>query len=141
MVAPNADPPVARIVDYGKYKYEQEKQKKDQKRKVQEVKGIKVSPNIAEHDINVAIRKAKEFLNDGNKVRVVCRFKYRELAYPKRGQEKLEAIADALEELGKRERDPVLNGREMIMVINPKATGGSKKDGKTKDEQDSSEAV
>lgn len=141
LVAPNAEPPVARIVDYGKWKYEQDKQKKDQKKKTQDVKGIKISPGIAEHDIQTAVRKAKDFLADGDKVRVVCRFKFRELAYPDRGKEKLELIANELEEFGKREKDPVLNGREMVMVINPKPAGGPKKNAKAEDKQDSSEEV
>lgn len=142
LVAANAQPPVARIVDYGKWKYEQDKLKKDQKKKTQEVKGIKISPNIAEHDIQVAVRKAKEFLGENDKVRIVCRFRYRELAYPDRGREKMEHIAQELAEFGKRERDPVLNGREMVMVINPKPTGGSaKKNAKAENKEDGSEAV
>lgn len=148
LVAPNADPPVARIVDYGKYKYEQDKLKKDQKRKTQEVKGIKISPNIAEHDIMVAMRKAKGFLEDGDKVRLVCRFRFRELAYAHIGREKMEELSRLLEDYGKRERDPVLNGREMVMVLNPKPSGGAskpsgggKKDAKAEDKEDGSEAV
>ncbi|MBX3114932.1 MAG: translation initiation factor IF-3 [Fimbriimonadaceae bacterium] len=143
LVAPNAEPPVAKIVDHGKYKYEQDKQKKDQKKKPQEVKGIKISPNIAENDMRTATRKATDFLAHGDKVRVVCRFKFRELAYPDRGKEKLLWIAKELEEHGKPEKEPILNGREMVMVINPKpASGGSqKKNAKAEDTQDSSEEV
>jgi len=142
MVAPNAEPPVAKIVDHGKYKYEQDKQKKDQKKKPQEVKGIKISPNIAENDMRTATRKAIDFLGNGDKVRVVCRFKFRELAYPDRGKQKLLWIAKELEEIGKPEKEPALNGREMVMVINPKVTGGSqKKNAKAEDTQDSSEEV
>lgn len=137
LVAASAKPPVAKIVDYGKWKYEQNKQKKDQKRKPQEVKGIKISPNIAEHDIQVAVRKAKEFLADGDKVRIVCRFRYRELAYPKRGEEKLNLMAEYLAEEGKAERAPVLNGREMVLVLNPKPQGsGGKKDAKEQDKNE-----
>ncbi len=144
LVAPNAVPPVAKIVDHGKYKYEQDKLKKDQKRKTQDVKGIKISPNIAEHDLMVAVRKARQFLGDGDKVRVVCRFRARELAHPKRGEEKLEAISLHIAEVGKREKDPVLNGREMVVVFNPisnKAQGSQKKDAKAEDKQDSGEEV
>lgn len=136
LVAPTAKPPVARVVDYGKWKYEQDKQKKDQKKKTQEVKGIKISPRIAEHDIQVAVRKAKEFLEDGDKVRVVCRFRFRELAFPDNGREKMEKLAEELTGIGKRERDPVLNGREMIMVLNPVPGGGGKKDAKAEDKED-----
>lgn len=141
LIAPNADPPVAKIVDYGRHKYEQDKVKKDQKRKVQEVKGIKVSPNIAEHDIQVSIRKARQFLEEGNKVRLVCRFRRRELAYPKRGEDKLEYIAEQLQEISKRDRDPLLNGNEMVMVLNPISSGGQKKNAKTENEENSDEAV
>ena len=143
LVAPTAQPPVARIVDYGKWKYDQDKQKKDQKKKTQEVKGIKISPRIAEHDIQVAVRKAKEFLEDGDKVRIVCRFRFRELAFPDNGRERMERVATELEEYGKRERDPVLTGRDMIMVINPKPqTGGGKKsDAKAEDEKDGGKEV
>lgn len=142
LVAPNAEPPVAKIVDYGKWKYEQDKLKKDQKRKTQEVKGIKISLNIAEHDLMVSARKAIGFLKEGDKVRLVCRFRQRELAYAHLGRAKIEELATALEEFGKRERDPILNGREMVMVINPKPAGKVKKENaKAEDEEDGSEAV
>lgn len=143
LVAPNADPPVAKIVDHGKYKYEQDKLKKDQKRKTQEVKGIKISPVIAENDLMTALRKGRKFLEDGDKVRVVCRFRQRQLAHPQIGEEKLLWLAKELEDLGKPDRPPVLNGREMVMVLSPKPqTGGSKnKNAKAEDTQDSSEEV
>lgn len=142
LVAPNAEPPVARIVDHGKYKYEQEKLKKDHKRKTQDVKGIKISPNIAENDLRTAERKAIGFLSDGDKVRFVCRFRKHELAYPKRGEDKLKWLATELENYGKPERDPILNGREMVMVMSPRAQSGSqKKDAKTENPQNSSEEV
>ncbi len=141
LVAPNAVPPVAKITDYGKHKYDTDKLKKDQKRKVQEVKGIKVSPNIAENDLRTNARKAKGFLEDGDKVRVVCRFKQRELAHPQVGRAKLEWIANEVAEFGKPEKEPVLNGREMVMVINPKPAGGTKKNAKAEDKQDSGEEV
>ena len=141
LVAPTAEPPVARIVDHGKYKYQQSKLKKDQKKVKQDVKGIKISPNIAENDLNTQARKAKQFLSEGHKVRVVCRFKMRELAHPEVGLRKMEMVATALDEVGKREKDPMLNGKEMVMVINPKALGGPKKDAKTEDKQDGGEKV
>ncbi|MBA4292804.1 translation initiation factor IF-3 [bacterium] len=142
LVAPNASPPVAKIVDYGKYKYEQDKLKKDSKKKTQEVKGIKISPVIAENDLHTAMVKGKKFLTNGDKVRVVCRFRPRQLAHPKIGEEKMLWLAKELEEYGKPEKAPILNGREMVMVISPKSTGGSqKKDAKAEDTQDSSEEV
>jgi translation initiation factor IF-3 len=141
LVAANAEPPVARIVNYGKHKYEQAKLKKDQKKVKQDVKGIKISPNIAENDLNTQARKAKQFLIEGHKVRVVCRFRQRELAHPEVGARKMEMVAALIDEVGKREKDPLLNGKEMVMVINPKVTGGVKKDAKTENKQDSSEEV
>lgn len=141
LIAPNAEPPVCRIVDYGKHKYDQDKLKKDQKRKVQEVKGIKISPKIQEHDIQVGIRKAAKFLQAGDKVRLVCRFRRRELAYPKLGYDKLEYMSEQLQEYGRKERDPVLNGNEMVMVLNPKSSGSQKKDAKAENEQDGSQEV
>ena len=143
LVAPNAEPPVARIVDHGKYKYEQDKLKKDQKKKKQEVKGIKISPVIAENDLMTAQRKGKKFLLEGDKVRIVCRFRPRQLAHPKIGEEKMLWLARELEEFGKPEKPPVLNGREMVMVMSPKSqSGGSqKKNAKAEDTQDSSEEV
>lgn len=157
LVAAAAEPPVARIVNYGKYKYEQAKQKKDHKPKKQEVKGIKISPNIAEHDLMVQARKAKQFLGEGHKVRVVCRFRARELAHPELGVKKMDVISQVVDEIGKREKDPALTGREMVMVINPrvgvvakpksdsksepKKEGDIETDAKAEDKQDSSEEV
>jgi translation initiation factor IF-3 len=133
LVAPNADPPVCKIVDYGKHKYEQSKAKKDHKRKVQEVKGVKLRPGTDVHDLQVLVRKAKKFLEDGDKVRVTCVFRHRELAHPEVGREKLHKIAAELESLGKVDRDPILNGREMVIVVNP--IPGKKKDVKAEDKK------
>lgn len=142
LVAPNAVPPVARIVNYGKHKYEQAKLKKDQKKVKQEVKGIKISPNIAENDLQTQARKAREFLKEGHKVRVVCRFRMRELAHPENGRRKMEMVATLVDEFGKREKDPLLNGKEMVMVINPKVTPGSgKQNAKAENKKDSGEEV
>lgn len=139
LVAPNAKPPVCKIVDYGKHKYDESKAKKDHKKKVQEVKGVKLRPGTDVHDIQVLIRKATKFLNDGNKVRVTCVFRYRELAHPKVGKVKLIKIAEDLAELGKMDRDPSMNGREMVMVLTP--VTGKKKDAKAEDEKDGGETV
>ncbi len=141
VVAPNADPPVAKVVDYGKWKYEQEKLKKDQKTKKQDVKGIKISPKIGQGDLDVALRKARQFLTEGDKVRLVCRFRKFELAYPELGKQKLLWLTEHLGEIGKAEREPVLSGREMVMVINPKSSGSTKKNAKAEDQQDGGEAV
>ncbi len=142
LVAPNADPPVCRIVDYGKYKYELAKRTKDNKPKKQEVKGIKISPVIADHDLMVAVRSTIKFLEEGHKVRVVCRFRKKQLTHPEVGKARLLKLIERVEEVGKPDRDPVMSGMEMVVVINPKIIGSKKNaQGKTEDKQDSSEAV
>jgi translation initiation factor IF-3 len=140
LVAERAEPPVAKIADYGKHKYLQSKLKRDKKPKAQEVKGIKISPNIAEHDTQVMSRRAREFLEAGDKVRLVCRFKQRELAHPEVGLRKVVAMLQGLDDVGKADKDPVLNGREMVVVINPK-TVGKTKNAKAEDKQDGGEEV
>jgi translation initiation factor IF-3 len=140
LVAAHADPPVVKITDYGRHKYEQSKLKKDKKPKGQSVKGIKVSPNIAEHDLQVMTRRAYQFLSEGDKVRVVCRFRQRELAYPDVGRKKMQTLIEAVDEVGKPDKEPILNGREMVVVINPKPAGKAK-DAKTQDTQDGGEEV
>ncbi len=141
LVAEKAQPPVVKITNYGRWKYEQSKAKKENKKKPQEVKGITISPRIAEHDLMVAMKKAERFLNENDKVRIVCRFKQRELAHPDIGKQKLLWIADKVADLGKIDRDPALSGREMVLIINPKPSGGAKKNAKAEDVQDSSEEV
>ncbi|GAB4120222.1 MAG: translation initiation factor IF-3 [Fimbriimonadaceae bacterium] len=142
LVAPNADPPVCRIVDYGKYKYELAKRTKDNKPKKQEVKGIKISPVIADHDLMVAVRSTIKFLEEGHKVRVVCRFRKKQLTHPEVGKARLLKLIERVEEVGKPDREPVMSGMEMVVVINPKTIGSKKNaQGKTEDKQDSSEAV
>lgn len=142
LVAAQADPPVCRVVDYGKYKYELAKRTKDNKPKKQEVKGIKISPVIADHDLMVAVRSTIKFLEEGHKVRVVCRFRKKQLTHPEVGRARLMKLIERVEEIGKPDREPVMSGMEMVVVINPKAIGSKKNaQGKTEDKQDSSEAV
>lgn len=131
LVAPHAKPPVCKIVDYGKYKYEQSKAKKDQKKKHLEVKGVKFRPGTQEHDLQVLVRSATRFLSDGHKVRMICVFRPRELAHPEIGEAKLLKMAEHLAEVGKIERPPSRNGREMTVILSPVA--GKKKDGEAKE--------
>jgi translation initiation factor IF-3 len=140
IVAPNAQPPVARIIDYGRYKYTTEKQNREKKSKQQEVKGIKISPRIAEHDVQTALRKIISFLEDGHKVRVVCQFRAREVTRPENGRVRMDTIAERLKDYGIVERPPVMENRLMTMVIIPKP-GLGKKDGKAKDAQNGSEEI
>lgn len=146
MVAPSAQPPVCRILDYGKFKYETEKREKEGKRKQQDVKGIKLRPGTAENDLNTLLRNAQRFLEDGDKVRVVCQFRQRELAHPEIGLRKMELIAQRLNEVAVVEKPASLDGRQMVMVLNPKPkkvekSEGSKQNAENQDAQDGSEAV
>ncbi len=142
LVAEQADPPVARITDYGKYKYETQKREKENKRKQQDVKGIKMSPRIAEHDMQTQLNNARRFLGEGDKLKVVCQFKQRELAHSRIGLEKMTRFAEALSDIGILERAPTLEGRQMIMTINPKPQKpAGKKDAKDSNQQNGSEEV
>jgi translation initiation factor IF-3 len=139
LVAPNADPPVCKIADYGKHKYDQAKAKKDHKRKTQEVKSVKLRPGTDTHDIGVLVKRATKFLGEGHKVRVTCVFRPRELAHPEVGREKLRKIAEALDTVGKLDREPMLAGREMVIVVSP--VSGKKKDAKTENKEDGGQKV
>lgn len=142
LVSSTAQPPVCKIIDYGRHKYLEGKQGKDKKSKQQDVKGIKISPRIAEHDLQTNITKARRFLEDGDKVKVTCMFKAREITHPELGRKKLELFAEAIADLGAQERVPTLDGRLMIMVVLPKpATVAKKKDAKGQDRQDNGKAV
>jgi translation initiation factor IF-3 len=123
LIAPKADPPVCRITDYGRYKYEKEKREKENKRKQQEVKGIKIRPNTATHDLETSIRSAIKFIKEGHKVRIVCLFRPRELQHPEVGKEKLSKIAESVGEIAKMDAEPKLSGKEMVMVLSPSAGG------------------
>src|SRR5881398_592150 len=120
-IAPTSQPPVCRILDFGKYRYELQQKTKDAKKKQRAVtwKEIRVSPKINEHDIDTKIRSAAKFLDEGDKLKVTVRFRGRELAHPDRGRVLLIAIGDKLKEHGVIERAPLLEGRQMHMVMNP----------------------
>jgi len=141
MVSPTAQPPVCKIIDYGKFKYLEGKLGKDKKSKQQEVKGIKISPRIAEHDLDFLIRNAQRFLEEGHKVKVTCMFKAREITHPELGKKKLEIFAEQVAELSNVERTPTLDGRLMIMVLAPKPQVGKKKDAKDQNKQDGGQAL
>lgn len=142
MVAAQAQPPVCRIVDHGKYKYETEKREKDNKRKQQDVKGIKLRPNTAENDLNTLIRNANKFLLEGDKVRVVCQFKAREVTHPENGLKRMLIISERLAEVSTIEKPASLDGRQMVMVLIPKAKPtGKKKDAENQNKQDGSEEI
>ena len=121
-VSPNAEPPVCKIIDYGKLKYEKQKKKNEarKKQKIIEVKEIKMRPNIDTHDYDVKMRAIVKFLDEGDKVKVTLRFRGRELAHQELGLLLLEKVRDALDEQAKVEQFPKLEGRQITMVMAPR---------------------
>jgi len=121
-ISPNAVPPVCKILDYGKYKYEQQKKANEarKKQKVVEIKEIKVRPNIDDHDYDVKMRQMKNFIGEGDKVKVTLRFRGREMAHQELGVKVLERIRNDLIELVRVEQMPKLENRQMVMVVAPK---------------------
>jgi translation initiation factor IF-3 len=142
-VAAQADPPVAKIMDYGKYKYEQE-QKAKQARKHQSqihVKEIKLRPKIGIHDYNTKKGHVERFLNQRAKVKVTIMFRGRETTHPERGRDLLLRLADDVKEIGTIEQQPLLDGRNMTMVLGPTKNAGGGRDAKAEDKQLGEEAV
>lgn len=121
LMAPQAQPPVCRIMDYGKFRFERDKKEKEAKKKQQtvELKEIQLSCRIDTHDFETKARHAQRFLSDGNKVRVVMRFKGREMSHMAIGQEIMQKFRDVCSELGSVDKAPVLDGRILSMVIAP----------------------
>ena len=122
IVADNADPPVCKIMDYGKFKYEEQKKKNEarKKQKTIEVKEIKLRPKIDSHDYDVKMRSMEKFLGEGDKVKVTMRFRGREMAHQNLGLDVLHRVRDDLEEKSKIEQFPKMEGRQMVMVLAPK---------------------
>lgn len=118
-VAPTAKPPVCRIMDFGKFKYEQQKRDKEakKKQKVVTVKEVKLRPNIEDHDFNVKLKNVQRFLEDGDKVKVTIMFRGRELSHPELGKEVLTKMAATLKDTIIIEREPKLEGKNMIMIL------------------------
>ncbi|CQR73971.1 Translation initiation factor 3 [Sporomusa ovata] len=121
-VAPTAKPPVCRIMDFGKFRYEQQKRDKEvkKKQKVVSIKEVKLRPNIEDHDFNVKLKNAQRFLEDGDKVKVTIMFRGRELSHPELGRQVLVRMATLLKEMANIERDAKLEGKNMIMIVAPK---------------------
>jgi len=119
-VAPNATPPVCRLMDYGKFLYEQaKKEKKSRKAQKTEVKEIRLRPKTGQHDVAFKVRDARRFLNDGLKVKVRVRFRGREITYPEIGREMLKRIAQELEDVSTIEQSPRMEGRSLLMILSP----------------------
>ena len=121
-ISPQADPPVCKILDYGKFKYEAQKKRAvaRKKQKVTEVKEIKLRPNINSHDYEVKMRSMVKFLGEGDKVKVTLRFRGREMTHTELGMKVLDRVRDDLEELAQVEQHPKMEGRQMTMVISPR---------------------
>jgi translation initiation factor IF-3 len=120
-VQPNIDPPVCKILDYGKFKYETQKRANlaRKKQKIVEVKEIKLRPNIDEHDYQVKMRNVRKFIDAGDKVKVTLRFRGREMAHQELGAQVLTRVRDEMEEITKVEAMPKMEGRQMVMVLAP----------------------
>ena len=123
LVATNANPPVCKLMNYGKYKFEQAKREKEAKKKQKtfEIKEIRITPNIEEHDFGFKSKNARKFLEDGNKVKITVRFRGRELNNVKAGEAVLNKFIDELEDISVLERKPKLEGRNMFIMLAKKA--------------------
>ncbi|WP_269100157.1 translation initiation factor IF-3 [Mangrovicoccus ximenensis] len=122
-ISPNATPPVCKIMDFGKYKYETQKRESEarKKQKIIEVKEVKFRPGTDTHDYDVKMKNVFKFLEKGDKVKVTLRFRGREMAHQNLGRELLERVADDVKEIGKVENMPKMEGRQMVMMIGPTA--------------------
>ncbi len=123
-ISPNASPPVCKIMDFGKFKYEQQKKAAEakKKQKIIEVKEVKLRPNIDDHDYDVKLRSMRKFLDEGDKVKVTLRFRGREMAHQNLGRDLLERVRNDVEDLGKVESMPRVENRQMIMIVGPLKT-------------------
>ncbi|MEC0230249.1 MULTISPECIES: translation initiation factor IF-3 [Paenibacillus] len=123
-VAPTAKPPVCRIMDYGKFRYETQKKEKEARKnqKIVDIKEIRLSATIDEHDFQTKLRNAVKFLGEGDKVKASVRFRGREIAHSEIGRRVLERLATETADISSQERAPKLEGRSMIMILTPKAT-------------------
>ena len=121
-VSPNADPPVCKFLDVGKYRYEAQKKANAARKtqKTQQIKEIKMRPNIDDHDYDVKMRSVKKFIDDGDKVKMTLRFRGREMAHQELGMDVLKRVQEDVAEIAKIEAYPRLEGRQMLMVLSPK---------------------
>ena len=119
LVAPNAQPPVCKLMNYGKYKFEQAKREKEAKKKQKnfELKEIRITPNIEEHDFGFKCKNARKFIEDGNKVKITVRFRGRELNYVKLGEVALNKFIEDLSDVATPEKKPILEGKNMIIIL------------------------
>ena len=123
LVAPNSNPPVCKIMNYGKYKFEQAKREKEakKKQKVLELKEIRITPNIEKHDFDFKAKNIRKFITDGNKVKITVRFRGREVNNSQAGEVVLDKFVEALKDIAQVERKPKLEGRNMFIILAKKA--------------------
>lgn len=123
LVAPNAEIPVCKIMNYGKYKFEQSKKEKEakKKQKIFEIKEIRITPNIEQHDFEFKLKNAQKFIEDGNKVKITVRFRGREMNYLKLGEQVLNKFIEELAEISTVEKKPLLEGKNMFIILAKKA--------------------
>jgi translation initiation factor IF-3 len=140
-ISPKADPPVCRVIDYSKFKYEQKKKQKELKAKAQKVvvKEVRFGPNTDDHDFEFKLKHAQNFLKEGAKVKAYVHFVGRTIMHKERGEVLLLKFAQALEEIGKVEQLPKLEGKRMIMMMAPKPATPAKKKKSAEEEDDASE--
>lgn len=121
-ISPDADPPVAKILDYGKFKYHEQKKAAEarKRQKIVEIKEIKMRPSIDDHDYDVKMRSMRRFFDEGDKVKITLRFRGRELAHQELGYQLLQRVKTDIETLAKVESEPRLEGRQMVMVLAPR---------------------
>ena len=119
LVAPNGNPPVCKILNYGKYKFDQSKREKEAKKKQKtlEVKELRITPNTEEHDFNFKVKNARKFLESGSKVKITVRFRGRELNYAKLGEDILNDFIEALSDIAVPEKKPLLEGKNMFIIL------------------------
>ena len=122
-IAPTAKPPVCKIIDYGKYRYELARKEKEAKKKQKtfEVKEIRITPNIEQHDFEFKVKNARKFIEDGNKVKITVRFRGRELNYVKLGEDNLNNFIESLSDIATPEKKAVLEGKNMFIILAKKA--------------------
>jgi len=123
-VSPTAQPPVCRIMDFGKWKYEQSKRDREARKKQKSItiKELRMRPKIDDHDLDVKMRNARKFLEEGDKVKISVRFRGREIVHHDLARGKLQELAKDLSEIGSVERPPIMEGRQMIMILAPNKT-------------------
>jgi translation initiation factor IF-3 len=122
-VAATAKPPVCRLLDYGRYKYEQTRKEREARKsqKVSLLREVRLRPKVGEHDFEAKARSARKLLGDGNKMKVTIMFRGREITHPELGQRLLQRMAESLEEVATIEKQPLMDGRRLVMILAPRA--------------------